>query len=77
VALPDTQEVVELSYNYELMKDPEEDPEKDPKEDPELGEHQVDHDVEDAELGVSDSSFYSGEELGDESDPDYDPSRDR
>ena len=38
---------------------------------------QVQQEVDDAELEASTSSFDSGEEPDDESDPDYDPSRDR
>jgi len=41
------------------------------------GEQQVDQEIDEVELRVSDSSFDSGEELYDESDPNYDPSRDR
>jgi len=37
----------------------------------------VDKEVNEVELGVSDSSFDSGEDLEDEFDPDYGPSRDR
>jgi len=40
------------------------------------GEHQLDHDDENVEIGVSDNSFGSGGEPRDESDLDYDPSRD-
>ena len=40
-------------------------------------EPQVQLEVGDAESEASTSSFDSGEELDDESDPDYDPSRDR
>jgi len=64
----DTLEVLEFNSNDELMEDP--------KGDLELVEHQPNHDVEDAELGTSDNSFDSGEELVEDSDPDYDPSRD-
>jgi len=49
-----------------------EDFEKDPK----LEEHQLDHDDENADIGASDNNFDSYEEYGDESDLDYDPSRD-
>ena len=68
----DIPEVVECSSDDELIEDLEQDPE----EDPELREHQLDHHAEDVELGISDNSFDSGEEPGDESDLDYDPSRD-
>ena len=39
-------------------------------------EQQIDQKVDELELGVSDSSFDSGEKPEDESDPDYDLSRD-
>jgi len=42
-----------------------------------VGEQQVDQEAGEVELGASDNSFDSGEELEDESNPDYDPSRDR
>ena len=41
-----------------------------------MGEQQVDQEVDEVELGVSSSSLDSGKEPEDESDPDYDPSRD-
>ena len=41
-----------------------------------MGEHHPNHDVEDAKSGTLDNNFDSGEETRDESDPDYDPSRD-
>jgi len=37
---------------------------------------QLDHDDENKEISTSDNSFNSGREPGDDSDPDYDPSRD-
>jgi len=40
-------------------------------------EPQVQQEVDNAESEASTSSFNSGEELNDESDLDYDPSRDR
>ena len=43
--LLDTPDVVEFSFEHELMEDP--------WEDPELGEHRLDHNVEDAELDTS------------------------
>ena len=70
--LPGTPELVELIFDDELMEDPEEDP----QEDLDLGEHQADHDIEDAELGASNSNFNLGEEPQDEFDPDFDPSGD-
>ena len=39
-------------------------------------EQQVDQEIDEVEFGASNSSFDSGEELEDESDPDYDPYRD-
>ena len=41
-----------------------------------MGEHKPDHDIEDAKLGASYSTFDLGEEAGDESEPNYDPFRD-
>jgi len=40
-----------------------------------LGKHQAVHGIEDTELSLSNSSFDSGEEPGDEFDPNYHPSR--
>ena len=60
--LPDTPELVALSSNNEGMEDPEDDLQDDTEEDPELGEHQDDHNAEDAESGALDSSFDSREE---------------
>jgi len=40
-------------------------------------EQLVEQEAAEVESGLSNSSFYSGEESKDESDPDYDPSRDR
>jgi len=40
-----------------------------------VGKQQVNGEVDEVELGVSDSSFDSSEELEDESDPGYDLSR--
>ena len=40
-------------------------------------EQQVEQEADEVELGVSDSSFDSGEKPEDEFDPDYDSSRDR
>jgi len=54
VDLPNIQELVELSSNDEPMEEYR-------KEDPELGEPQAVQGIEDAELGVSNSSFDSGE----------------
>ena len=42
-----------------------------------MGEQQDQQEVDDAESEASTTSFDSGEEPNDESDPDYDPSRDR
>ena len=39
-------------------------------------DHQLDHDDENVEIGASNNSFNSGREPGDESNTDYDPSRD-
>ena len=64
----DTPETVEFSFDDELMENP--------QEDPELGKYQLDRDVEDAELGASNSSFDSGEQLGNDYHLDYDLSRD-
>jgi len=48
---------------------------EDPEKDLELEEHQLDLDDENAEIGASDNSIDLGGELGDESDLDYDPSK--
>ena len=57
VDLSNTPKVVDFSSDDELMEDVEEDPE----EDPQLGEHKLDHDIEDVELSASNSSFDSGD----------------
>ena len=46
------------------------------EEDPELEDHQLDHDDGNAKIGASDNSFDLDKEPGDESNLDYDPSRD-
>lgn len=77
VDLLDTPEVGELSFDDELMEDPKDDLKKDAEENlEELGEHQDDHNLERAKSGASNCSFDSGKGSRDESDPDYDPSRD-
>ena len=48
----------------------------DSEKDPELEEHQLDHDDENAIIGALNNNFDLGREPGDESDLDYDPSRD-
>jgi len=53
--------------------DPKEDPEVDPEKDLELGEDHANQDIEDAKSGVSNSSFDSSEESGDDPDADDDP----
>jgi len=46
------------------------------EKDPEMKGHQLDHDDENTEIGALDNSFDSDEVPMDESDLDYDPSRD-
>ena len=71
--IPNTPKTVVISSNDEFMEGLEENPE----EDLEFEEHKIGHEVKEANSSASGNSFDSGEEHEDESDPDYDPSRDR
>jgi len=64
------------SNGLDPMRAEDDTPREDIKNDPELGEHQANHGIEGIESSVSDSSFDSDEEPGDEFDLDYDPCRD-
>jgi len=64
VNLPDTPMLVMLSSDDDNDEEPKEDPKRDLKEDLEFGEHQVNHGVEDAKLGVSNGSLTQARSLG-------------
>jgi len=81
---PDTLEVVMVSYKDERHQEEEDqdineagvEQQWDQEIDELMVEQQVEQEVGDAKSKASTSSFYSGEEPDDESDPDYNPSRD-
>ena len=83
--LSDTPEIMVASFDDEPMQGfeghlkEEDDPEEqqiDWEIDEEVGEQEVHQATNEVEFGASDSSFNLGEEPKDESDLDYDPSRD-
>ena len=76
--LPNSPKVVVISLNdgpMEVLKEHLE-AEDDPEEDLELEEQQVNQNINDAKPEATDISFDSSEELEDEFDSDYNPSRD-